>query len=66
MRLDEERIYTLTFISRPFVSEKYITVETVEIKTEACHTLDEMVESFNKILKVMGFQKEVDIVEMSD
>lgn len=63
MRTDEERIYTLTFISRPFLSEKYMTVETVEIKTEDCHSLDDVVESFNKLLKVMGFQQEVDIVE---
>lgn len=63
MRLDEERIYKLTFISRPFVSEKYLTVETIEIKTEDCHTLQDIVESFNKMLKVMGFHKEVDIVE---
>jgi hypothetical protein len=63
MRTDEERIYTLTFISRPFLSEKYMTVETVEIKTEDCHSLDDVVESFNKLLKVMGFQQEVEIVE---
>ena len=63
MRLDEERIYTLTFISRPFHSEKYMTVETIEIKTEDCHSLDDVIDSFNKLLKVMGFQSEVDIIE---
>lgn len=66
MRLDEERIYTLTFISRPFTSEKYMTIETIDIKTEDCHTLDDIVDSFNKLLKVMGFQKEVDIVDRID
>lgn len=66
MRLDEEKIYTLTCISRPFVSEKYMTVETIEIKTEDCHTVSQMVENFNKLLKVMGFCAEVDVVESEE
>lgn len=63
MNMDEERIYTLTFISRPFLSDNYRTVETIDIRTENCVTLSEVVECFNRMLKVMGFQSEVDIVD---
>lgn len=41
-------------------------VETVTIETRDCVTVSEMVDNFNKLLKVMGFCAEVDIVERAE
>lgn len=41
-------------------------VENVIIETRDCVTVSEMVDNFNKLLKVMGFCAEVDIVERAE
>lgn len=39
------------------------TVDDVEIVTEECVTVSDMVNQFNRLLAVMGFVAKVDVVE---
>lgn len=41
-------------------------VEAITIETRDCTTVSEMVDNFNKLLKVMGFHAEVDVAERTE
>lgn len=41
-------------------------VENVTIETRDCTTVSEMVDNFNKLLRIMGFHAEVDVVERTE
>lgn len=66
MRMNEERVYILKCVSRPFNAENYITVEQIEMTTEECVTVSDMVDNFNKLLQIMGFYAKVDVVEETE
>lgn len=63
------RHYTLKCICPSIIvlnSDNDPVTETVVIESSECVTVTEMVELFNKLLKVMGFYAEVDIVEKDE
>lgn len=62
------RVYTLRLISYEGMREDPHdgVLEEIIIESRECTTVSEMVDQFNRLLQVMGFMAQVDVVERDE
>jgi len=62
------RVYTLRLVSYDGLREDPHdgVIDEVTIQSHECTTVPEMVDQFNRLLQVMGFMAQVDVVERDE
>jgi hypothetical protein len=62
------RVYTLRLVSYDGLRDDPHSevIDEVTIESRECTTVPEMVDQFNRLLSVMGFMAQVDVVEKDE